>query len=42
MVGYANEYTKNEEVVAEVIRLFDSKYKETMNTFELLIIVAYK
>ena len=42
MAGYSPQYMGDKEIVDQVIRLFDTKYKEKMNTFELLVIVAYK
>ena len=38
----AGEHYKDSEVMGEVVRLFDTKYRSTNNTFELLVIVAYK
>jgi hypothetical protein len=32
----------NADVCAEVIRLFDTKYRESNATFENLVILAYK
>jgi len=40
--GVAGPMVKDAEVMGECARLFDSKYRQGNNTFELLIIMAYK
>jgi len=40
--GNNEAYSKEKEVCDEIERIFDQKYKETNNTFEILIIIAYK
>ena len=42
MPTVAGQYAKNPEVMTEVCRLYDTKYRESNNTFEVLIILAYK